>query len=174
MVVLFDCILGVPHKDGSDAAAFQREMAQYMPEPHRRLVLDYQKRVGKSGSVRDFIAQASAQAHAGAAGAGSGGGSGLGSVSSLEVPYNDCIKALSRFRSWHLHVASKYLGGKTKYGTGTSTFHDLLQETIAHTNASKVPLTCTGPGGGIGAVNPHATRPRGQLGEGAADVQTGT
>jgi hypothetical protein len=38
---------------------------------------------------------------------------------------------------FHMAVATKYLV-RTKYGTGTSTFRTMLQETLDHTAAAKV------------------------------------
>lgn len=121
--MLIDRGLGVDH-GRSSSGEFQLDMLQYMPRNHRELAKEFIRQLdsGAYRSVKQLIDQECE----------------MENVAALKPVYNECVQQLVKFRGFHLTVATKYLGGKTEKGTGTSTFRDLLQETIDNTVKAQV------------------------------------
>ena len=116
MFIIFDAMLGVEHGNGTPAAEFQAEMLSYMPPPHAAFARDFLRRVeSTSVTPRDY-----AVSHGGA----------------LKDAYMLCVERLKQLRHFHIGVATKYLI-KTKLGTGTSSFRDLLQEINENTASAE-------------------------------------
>ena len=86
-----------------------------MPAPHRRMVEDMRAAIGRSGSVRAYIERRR------------NGTATSDANDAVAVAYYGCVRAMHAFRTLHLSVATRYLI-KTKLGTGTSTFRDMLRD----------------------------------------------
>jgi len=112
MVMLFDIFLGVDHaKAGSE---FQKEMLGYMPEAHRRMVMDYKKKWDIVMPVRKYISLA-------------------GRPRRLVNAYEGCVSALAEFRRFHFATVTRYLS-RTSTGTGASSWSIMLKEMVKSTN----------------------------------------
>lgn len=112
MIVLFDTLLGISHR--GEAGEFQQEMLGYMPREHRAMAMDFIGNIERSGSVKALIRRGDARKE-------------------VQEAFQDCVKAFSKFRQFHLGVAKNYLSGTTK-GTGTSTFAVLLKDIADNTS----------------------------------------
>ena len=121
MILLFDLLLGIKHRGSGEE--FQDEMTNYMPPRHRQMIFDLRNLVQKYGTLRDFIIRSN----------------NLPSHDNLVSTYNECIKAVSDFRSMHLGIAVKYLV-RTKRGTGSSSFRDMLNEMVLSTKQAIINL----------------------------------
>ena len=141
MFIIFDKFLGVHHGNKTSAGQFQDEMLTYMPPKHAQFARDFVSvmRETPRASPREYVVMRSKENRG------------------LQEAYDGCVEALKAVRMFHLGVATKYLV-RTKYGTGTSTFRDMLKEALDHTATagSEVRSGCAWSGQATGA--PHARR----------------
>eukprot|EP00511_Aplanochytrium_stocchinoi_P005804 CAMPEP_0204836906 /NCGR_PEP_ID=MMETSP1346-20131115/26548_1 /ASSEMBLY_ACC=CAM_ASM_000771 /TAXON_ID=215587 /ORGANISM="Aplanochytrium stocchinoi, Strain GSBS06" /LENGTH=240 /DNA_ID=CAMNT_0051972017 /DNA_START=695 /DNA_END=1417 /DNA_ORIENTATION=+ len=115
MIFVFDKVLGIHHT--GDAKAFQEEMVMYIPRGHRHLLQDLSRKLEKSGSLREYANTCNEDCP-------------------IKIEYNACLDAFTKFRKYHLAVASRYLAAVLK-GTGGSDFRALLRCVIGNTEASR-------------------------------------
>merc|ERR1719443_2704861 len=94
MILLFDLFLGVAECHGEEASSFQHEMLGYMPSAHRTMVQDFANKIGKVGSVRAYV---------------EGEGGRPRAPDRVRQAHADALTALTRFRSFHLGVATRFL-----------------------------------------------------------------
>jgi len=115
--LVLDLALGVrpPALDGGGSAhaAFQADMLNYMPPPHRALVRDYADRVTAAGPI-----------------------AGACKRRVLRRDLDAALASLQALRKFHIDVAASYLR-KTGTGTGASDFRSMLADGIARTAAAK-------------------------------------
>mmetsp|Transcript_1983 Transcript_1983/g.2290 ORF Transcript_1983/g.2290 Transcript_1983/m.2290 type:complete len:90 (-) Transcript_1983:168-437(-) len=81
-------------------------MLLHIPSGHRRLIEDMKEKLKHTGSLREY--------------------SKLSNDSNVYLEYEACVEALSKFRQYHLGVATRYLS-KVLQGTGGSDFRSLLR-----------------------------------------------
>ncbi|CAM9183946.1 unnamed protein product, partial [Phaeothamnion confervicola] len=89
-----DLALGVTHgKSAESSRSFLRDMREYMPPGHRRL-LEHLEAPGRP-TIRGFVSAI--------------GGAGGIEAATLRTAYNDCLAAVEDFRTSHIGVVARYI-----------------------------------------------------------------
>nr|AFO69292.1 indoleamine 2,3-dioxygenase [Periglandula ipomoeae] len=87
LLQLFDKFLGIRHESNEDdTAGFHEEMKQYMPSPHRRLLVE----VERKSTVRELAMS-------------------LPITHELRVSYKSVIDAMSQLRGRHMNLVARYI-----------------------------------------------------------------
>jgi len=98
IVPSFDAFLGVVHA-GDPLRVFLDELHQYRPLAHRKFI----EAIREESSIRTFVQSSSTPV--------------------LKELYNECIAAITRFRSKHLEYAASYINKQSRGGYGND--HDV-------------------------------------------------